>query len=96
MGNDLLFAAQVEAGSFEIEMDSMRPHELAAESVEAAQPRAAARGIELSLDAEPIPLCTGDGNRIAQAVDNRLSNASSSRRRAGGWTWRSGGTASSC
>lgn len=72
---DLLFAAQVEAGTFEVELEEMRADELARECVEAALPRAERHGVELYADLKPLPSSVGDPNRLSQAIDNLLSNA---------------------
>ncbi|MDX6653246.1 MAG: hypothetical protein QOJ38_2027 [Solirubrobacterales bacterium] len=72
---DLLFAAQLEAGSFEIEMGAVELDKIAAESIETAMLTADKREIELSAEIEPVPLQKGDPDRLAQALDNLLSNA---------------------
>jgi signal transduction histidine kinase/CHASE3 domain sensor protein len=72
---DLLFVAQVEAGRLSLEEGDVELEAVAAESIEAARPRAAAGGVELELEAEPVPWVRGDRDRLAQAVDNLVSNA---------------------
>jgi signal transduction histidine kinase len=72
---DLLFVAQ--AGSGETALD-LRPVDLAtiaADAVEAAAPRARDAGIELLLETEALPPVVGDPGRLAQALDNLVSNA---------------------
>jgi signal transduction histidine kinase len=71
---DLLFVAQVDAGRLRIEAE---PADLAAivrESVQGAEPVAAGRGVGLSIEAEPTRM-EGDPARLAQLVDNLVSNA---------------------
>jgi signal transduction histidine kinase/CHASE3 domain sensor protein len=72
---DLLFVAQVEAGELGLEEGDVDLEAVARESVEAAAPRARDGGVELTLDAEPVPLVRGDRDRLAQALDNLVSNA---------------------
>jgi PAS domain S-box-containing protein len=72
---DLLFVAQVEAGNLALDPGSVDLAATAAESVEAARPRAEEHGIELVLDAGRLPDTKGDAGRIGQAIDNLVSNA---------------------
>jgi signal transduction histidine kinase/CHASE3 domain sensor protein len=72
---DLLFVAQVEAGSLSLDEGDVDLDAVARESVEAAEPRARAGGVELTLESEPVPVVRGDRDRLAQALDNLVSNA---------------------
>jgi signal transduction histidine kinase len=72
---DLLFVAQVEAGKLSLEEGEVELEAVARESVEAAGPRAARGGVELVVEAEPVAGCRGDHDRLAQALDNLVSNA---------------------
>ncbi len=72
---DLLFVAQVEAGKLGLEEGDVDLGAVARESVEAAAPRAASGGVELTLEATDVPLVRGDRDRLAQALDNLVSNA---------------------
>jgi signal transduction histidine kinase/CHASE3 domain sensor protein len=72
---DLLFVAQVEAGKLSLEETDVDLEAVAKESAEAAAPRARAAGVEITLDCEPVPLVRGDRDRLAQALDNLVSNA---------------------
>jgi signal transduction histidine kinase len=72
---DLLFVAQVEAGKLSLEEEDVDLETVARESVEAATPRASHGGVDLSLDCEPVPVVRGDRDRLAQALDNLVSNA---------------------
>jgi len=72
---DLLFVAQVEAGSLSLDEGDVDLDAVARESVEAAAPRARDGGVELTLESEPVPLVRGDRDRLAQALDNLVSNA---------------------
>jgi len=72
---DLLLVAQIEANRLELAPAPADLAELAAETVEAARPTASERGIDLGLDVEgPLPL-EADARRLAQVLDNLVSNA---------------------
>jgi PAS domain S-box-containing protein len=72
---DLLFLAQIEAGKLSLEVGAVDLAAVASESVDAARPLADEKDITLSLAVGPVPLLAGDGARIAQLVDNLVSNA---------------------
>jgi len=72
---DLLFVAQADAGRLTLERAKVDVAALAAECVEAARPVADQRSIELHLAAEPVPALVGDRGRLAQVLDNLVSNA---------------------
>jgi PAS domain S-box-containing protein len=72
---DLLFVAQVEAGTLSLERGEVDLASVGADSVEAARPRADSQGVLLALDAEPLELDGGDHDRLGQLVDNLVSNA---------------------
>jgi signal transduction histidine kinase/HAMP domain-containing protein len=72
---DLLFAAQVEHGSLLFEPRAVDLGELARDAVDAARPRAESAGIELSTQIEAVGPCLGDHDRLAQVLDNLISNA---------------------
>jgi PAS domain S-box-containing protein len=71
---DLLFLAQIEAGKLTLELDEVDFDHVVAEAVEAAKPIADEKGIELRASVEPIPLMLGDRSRLAQVLDNLVSN----------------------
>jgi PAS domain S-box-containing protein len=71
---DLLFLAQVEAGKLSLEIGAVDLAAIAAESVEAGRPLAEEKGITLTLATGPLPLIAGDRARLAQVLDNLISN----------------------
>ena len=72
---DLLFLAQVEAGKLVLDVGALDLCAVASESVETARPQAEAKGITLTLATGPRPPVAGDRARIAQLLDNLVSNA---------------------
>ncbi|MDQ3777853.1 MAG: PAS domain-containing sensor histidine kinase [Actinomycetota bacterium] len=72
---DLLFMAQVEAGKLAIELDDIDMEEIVRECVEAAQPLANERHITLTPAVVQTPSMVGDRSRLAQVLDNLVSNA---------------------
>ena len=72
---DLLFVAQADAGRLTLERAKVDLAALAADCVEAARPVADQRSIELHLEAVPVPALVGDRGRLAQVLDNLVSNA---------------------
>ena len=73
--NELLFLAQVDAGRLELTFAEADINQLLAEATEAAQPAANAKQIELRLEAGRLAPAICDRGRIAQLVDNLVSNA---------------------
>jgi PAS domain S-box-containing protein len=73
--SDLLFVAQTDAGKLELIVEDVDLARLARESVESARPPAAAKGIRLEVSADELPLLRGDRARLAQLLDNLVSNA---------------------
>lgn len=72
---DLLFVAQVEAGTLGLERGEVDLAAVAGEAVEAARPRAENQGVSLTLVAEPVEIGGADGDRLGQLIDNLISNA---------------------
>jgi signal transduction histidine kinase len=72
--NDLLLVARIEQG-LELEREAVDVAELARESLETARPRAEEGGVELVLDAPPVPPVSADRGRLAQVLDNLVANA---------------------
>jgi signal transduction histidine kinase len=72
---DLLFLAQVDAGKLTIEHEDVRFEEVVQDSVEALRPIAESRGIALVTSITRLPSLVGDRARLAQVLDNLVSNA---------------------
>src|SRR5262249_13659103 len=72
---DLLFAAQVEAGTLTLARERVDLEAVVSEAVEAGRPRAEQVKVQLSSDTEPVPALEGDPERIGQVLDNLISNA---------------------
>jgi protein-histidine pros-kinase len=73
--NDLLFIAEVQAERFRPTLEQVDLAAIAAEGIEAALPQAQELDIALTLDARPVPAFAGDRARLAQLLDNLVSNA---------------------
>jgi Signal transduction histidine kinase len=72
---DLLLVSELDAGELEFEFDTVDFGDLAQESVESARPQAMAGGISLELSAKSPMRLIGDRVRLAQMLDNVISNA---------------------
>jgi PAS domain S-box-containing protein len=73
--NDLLFIAQIEDGQLTVERDHVDLGPIIVEALAAAAPRAKAGEVELaSYEPSSLPI-TGDAGRLAQLLDNLVSNA---------------------
>jgi PAS domain S-box-containing protein len=72
---DLLFLAQVEAGKLALEFGEVELDNVVDDCVEAAKPIADEKGIELTSSIERLPSMVGDRGRLAQVLDNLVSNA---------------------
>ena len=72
--SDLLFLAQIEAGKLGIERSHVDLSKIVEECIETSSPVADARGIELDAKVERVPRLEGDRARLAQVLDNLVSN----------------------
>ena len=72
---DLLLVAQAEAGRLSFEWTAVELVPLVAQCVQAAQPAAEEAGVELVFSSESAEPIVGDRTRIAQLLDNLISNA---------------------
>jgi signal transduction histidine kinase len=74
--DDILFVARVDAGRLSLERETVEFGELAGAAVESARAAAEAKGVELRLSAEDdMPQLEADPLRLAQLLDNLISNA---------------------
>jgi signal transduction histidine kinase len=73
--SDLLFVAQSEAGRMTLEREPLELRELVENAVSAAAPTAQSRSIDLTFTCGDGGEVVGDDQRLAQVVDNLLSNA---------------------
>jgi signal transduction histidine kinase len=72
---DLLFLAQVDAGRMTLDLQPVDLEAVVLECVESSLPAAAAKQISLSAHTEPVSDVEGDAARLAQVLDNLVSNA---------------------
>jgi PAS domain S-box-containing protein len=72
---DLLLIAQAEAGKLSFDWTAVDIAPLVAQCVQAARPAAEAAGVELGFTSEGSEPIVGDPSRIAQLLDNLISNA---------------------
>ena len=73
--SDLLFSARLQSGRLELERSEVDLHRLVLQAVESARPRAETAGVELTLAADSVPPVSGEAVRLAQLLDNLVSNA---------------------
>jgi PAS domain S-box-containing protein len=73
--SDLLLVAQADAGKLSFDWTAVALSPLVAQCVLAAQPAAEEADVELVFDSEPTEPIVGDPERLAQLLDNLISNA---------------------
>src|SRR5262249_43929511 len=75
--NDLLDLSKVESGHFELRIVDFELCVVLERAMELARPRAAAKGLRLSVDIRPgVPMqLTGDPDRLVQVLINVIGNA---------------------
>jgi len=73
--SDILFAARLQDGRLLLDLQPVDVNELVLHAVEAARPRAAQAQVELSVRSEGPALVEGESARLAQLLDNLISNA---------------------
>jgi signal transduction histidine kinase len=73
--NDLLFFSGMQDGRLELQVDNVDLARLAAEAVEVSFPNAEAKGLTLTNEARAPASVIGDAGRLAQMLDNLVSNA---------------------
>ncbi len=72
---DLLLAASLAEGRLQLHRSAVDVARLVMEAAEAAGPQAAGRDIRLEAASQSMPLLDADGPRLAQVLDNLISNA---------------------
>ncbi len=73
--SDLLFVAQIDAGRLELALAETDLGKLVEQTVESGRPAAAEKGIRLNAEIEERSVVRGDRTRLAQLLDNLVSNA---------------------
>ena len=73
--NDLLFISRTETGSLALDLTEVDLGAVAIEAIEGLQPKAAQVGVELTLEADPIPAVLADRARMTEVLENLLTNA---------------------
>ena len=72
---DLLLVASIAEGRLSLVRGPVNLSELVADAAEAAAPQAVQRSIELHVSCGELPTIDADGARLAQVLDNLISNA---------------------
>ena len=73
--NDLLLTAQADAGRLTLSLAPVDPERLVAECLQTVAPAAKAKQIALDATVEPVAPIEADAERLAQVLDNLLTNA---------------------
>jgi signal transduction histidine kinase len=72
---DLLFAARLQYGRLELERSPVDLRSLVEQCVASARPRAHAASVQLDVEVEDVPTIAGEPAKLAQLLDNLVSNA---------------------
>src|SRR5690242_623762 len=73
--SDLLFTAKLQDGRLELEKADVDLGDLVTQAVESARPRAEVGAVEVRAELEEAPVVLGEAVRLAQLLDNLVSNA---------------------
>jgi signal transduction histidine kinase len=73
--SDLLFAAHLQSGHLDLRMVPVDLRLLVEQAADSARPHADAARVALRVRAEDVPLVEGERDRLAQLLDNLVSNA---------------------
>ncbi len=73
--DDLLDVARIEAGRLDLDLEATDIHALVTRNVALHRAMAAEKGVEIDLEAEPLPLAVVDPAKIEQILNNLISNA---------------------
>jgi signal transduction histidine kinase len=72
---DLLFVARLDANGLQLRFGPVDLEEVVREAVEATGALARSRELDLQLALTPLPIITGDKERLSQLIGNLISNA---------------------
>ena len=72
---DVLFAARLQEGQLKLDLEPLDLGRLVTHAIEEAEPRAVAAGVELVVSRAELPQLRGESARLAQLLDNLVSNA---------------------
>src|SRR5260221_3814661 len=75
MVQELLDLARIEAGRFSMTRHSIRLSDILNAVAERLTPRAAEKGLTLTVEVPPLPLIAGDGDRLGEVFTNLVGNA---------------------
>ena len=73
--SDLLFTARLQDGRLVLEREEVDFALLVRQAVDSARPRAHTASVTLEVDVEDVPIVLGEKDRLAQLLDNLISNA---------------------
>jgi signal transduction histidine kinase len=73
--SDLLFAARLQSSRLELRLEPVDLRMLVEQAVVSARPHAELASVALNVHAEDVPPVDGEGDRLAQLLDNLVSNA---------------------
>jgi signal transduction histidine kinase len=73
--SDLLFAARLQYGRLELERSPVDLRKVVLQCIDSARPRAQAASVELDVEVEDVPSIMGEPAKLAQLLDNLVSNA---------------------
>jgi len=73
--SDLLFAARLQDGRLELDGEDVDLKRVVSHAVESARPRAETGGVHLGTVLVDVPPVSGEPDRLAQLLDNLISNA---------------------
>ena len=73
--NDILDLSKIESGRMDIFWEEVEPRHLVVEAAETVRPLAKAKGLELMMALEELPLLRSDQDKVHQILLNLLSNA---------------------
>ncbi|MHB8997435.1 MAG: sensor histidine kinase [Armatimonadota bacterium] len=72
---ELLQLSRMQAGVLEFDFSPVDLREIACHVLDSFEPRLSARQLTAAMDAQEVPVVTGDGDKIAQVLVNLLDNA---------------------